>query len=104
MASSIEPRPDCGAQPSDEAGFDTPATPWDQPDELTGDGTPGVLRPRRQAGGVHPGWASAPREAFDDAASGGWGVPGQVPTGPMPKIRRTVDAPDPDGEAPGEGH
>lgn len=87
----------------DETVFGTPVAPWDQPEQL-GDQTPGGLRPHRHAGGVHPGWASATQEAYDAAASGGWGVPGQDVTGPIPKIRRTADAPaTKDGEASDQG-
>ncbi len=103
MVSSGDAGRDTGGQRSDETVFGTPATPWDQPEEF-GDQSPGGLRPRHHTGGVHPGWASATQEAYADAASGGWGVPGQVMTGPIPKIRRTPDVPaTKDGEAPGQG-
>lgn len=103
VVSSGDRGADTEVRRSDETVDGTPAAPWDQPEHL-GDQTPGGLRPRHHAGGVHPGWASATQEAYDDAASGGWGVPGQAMTGPIPKIRRPVDVPaTTDGEAPGQG-
>lgn len=103
VVSSGDRGADTEVQRSDETVFGTPAAPWDQPEQL-GDQTLGGLRPRHQAGGVHPGWASATQQAYDDAASGGWGVPGQDLTGPIPRIRRTADVPArKDGEDPGQG-
>lgn len=102
MTSDSVPAPDAGAQRPqrtdpvrdderpegwDETVFGTPARPWDQPQQTSG-GNPKDLRPHHHIGGVHPGWASAPQDAYDTAASGGWGVPGQILTGPIPKIRR----------------
>ncbi len=101
MTDSNDPGPDAGTTSSDDAIFGIPVRPWDQPDQPTDHGIPGGLRPKPGTGGVHPGWASAPQDAYDDAVSGGWGVPGQIMTGPIPKIRR--EQPPPSDEAPSEG-
>lgn len=68
-----------------------PVTPWDQP-------KPGAAREDAEPGDILPGWADIPQQAYEEAASGGWGTPNQMLTGPIPTIRRHP-APPPEAAA-----
>lgn len=105
MINDSTSRPDAGADRWEEKVRPSPHTPWDQPEQPNDHGIPAGLRPHQQAGGVHPGWASTSQDAYDNADSGGWGVPGQLLTGPIPKLRPEADQrPAADAEAEPEAH